>query len=232
MHLQPFPPSDTFGKGELIAEPLNKELTHCLLARVRRVQRVGGVHITMEECGTGKASFVVGLVDDPVQGTLELAPRPLHDHVAAIDHVHILQGLHWEPRFLALFPYFKPVLSRLLEEHGDTSKVLVGADAELSWKCRSQRWITNHLHLHHGLLGKRLHDGQRVTKSEKQDLPDCLAQARRCLVVLPYWIPEFVIWQVGPDIGAIEAVVLDDGVFSADVISLDLWLATLFPERN
>jgi hypothetical protein len=67
-----------------------------------------------------------------------------------------------------------------------------------------------------------------VTETEKQYLPDSLAERMCSLVVLPDRATKLVLWERGPDIGAIETLMLYYGVLSTYVISLCNLLAAFY----
>jgi hypothetical protein len=60
-----------------------------------------------------------------------------------------------------------------------------------------------------------------VAEGEKEYFPDQFTEMVSGLVVIPDGVAELVIRDlVGPDVGAVEAVVLGYGVFAADVVCL------------
>ena len=74
--------------GHLMAKPFHQQLTNRLLVRTVRVQRVRGKDVTVPKRRT-RQPLGLRLVDDPVSYALVLASSPLHDHVSAVDDVHI-----------------------------------------------------------------------------------------------------------------------------------------------
>jgi hypothetical protein len=60
-----------------------------------------------------------------------------------------------------------------------------------------------------------------VAEGEEKDFPDQFAEVMGGLIVFPDRVAELVVRDlVGPDVGAVEAVVFGYGVFAADVVCL------------
>jgi hypothetical protein len=113
------------------------------------------------------------------------------------------------------------MLARLLEEDGDTAEVVVGSDAELAREGCREGWVADHLHLDHGTFGELFHDGEGVAEGQQEDFPDELPEMVGGLVVIPDGVAELVVGDlVGPDVGAVEAVVFSYGILAADVVCL------------
>lgn len=210
-------------QAELTLEPLDQQLANSATIRVIGVQGVGSIDVAMEERSTAQAGLIIRLVDDPVLSALEPLAGPVHDHVATVDDVDILQRLDRQPSLLVLDPDLKTMLAGLLEKDGDTAEVIVGSDAELAGKSGGEGRVADHLHLDHGTLGELLHDGEGVAEGEQEDLPDELAEMVRGLVVFPDGVAELVVGDLmGPDVGAVEAVVFGYGVFATNVVCLQV----------
>ncbi len=124
-------------------------------------------------------------------------------------------------------PNLEPVLAGLLEQDGDTTKVGVSSDAKLPGKSRGQWRVADHLHHDHGFPGEVFHQGRRVTEALEQDLPDGLAEPMRGLIVIPDGTAKLLLWERGPDIGAIEARMLHYRVLSTYVIGLGVLLVAV-----
>jgi hypothetical protein len=67
-----------------------------------------------------------------------------------------------------------------------------------------------------------------VAEPLKEDFPNGGAQIVRGLVVGPDGVAELVVRESGPDVGAVEACMFDDGVFAANIICLRVLLGLYF----
>lgn len=207
---------------ELIAKSLNQQLPDCLFDRIIWVQRIRREYITMEKRRAAQPTLVVRFVYDTMLRALVRSAAPPHDHISAIDHIHVLDSFHRNPFLFVVEPYLKAVLVRFLKKHRHAAEVSVRANTELARERGGERRVADHFHHDHGLFSESVHDGDRVAKALEEDLPYRRSEVVCCLVVVPYRGAELVLWQWWPDVGTVEAGVLDHRVFATNVESLDL----------
>ena len=202
-------------KGVLVAETLSQKCTDRFLAPIIWNQRVSRIDIAVPEC-RARHSLTLGFVDDPMPCALIDTAGPSLDHIATIDDIEVLQGRYTNPLLAALVPNFEAVLSRLLEQNGDTTKIGVSADTELTLASLTMWWISDHLHGHNGPFRKFLNRGSWLPKPFKEDGPYILAQLASLLVVLPDRTAKVSLGEIGPHIRPIETRELNDRVLATN----------------